>query len=196
MNTALRLTLTAVLLSLFTGCATPRIIVLSDPLDAREHNDLGAAHEASGELDLALRSYAEAADKDPSWDQPLINLGNVHAAMGDWDAAAAAYRKAVRRNSGNPEAMNNLAYALVQSGDLPGALEWSGRALKLAPGNPTFMGTGALALFETGQSDRALELVDRALQALPEADPLRPDLAALKSRILHQDPENLPGNQP
>ena len=39
------------------GCATPRIVVLSDPLDAREHNDLGGSYEAAGQLDLALKSY-------------------------------------------------------------------------------------------------------------------------------------------
>jgi Flp pilus assembly protein TadD len=196
MRNALPSVLTVLLIVLCTGCATPRIIVLSDPLDAREHNDLGVSHEASGELDLARRSYAEAADRDPSWDQPLINLGNTHAAQGEWDAAATAYKKAIRRNSGNPESMNNLAYALVQMGEHPEAVEWSRKALELAPDNPIFMGTGALALFEAGHPDLASGLVDRALRILPETDPLRPKLAALKLRILRADTGHGAESQP
>jgi Flp pilus assembly protein TadD len=187
------ITLAVALIHLIAGCATPRIIVLSDPLDAREHNDLGAAHEASGELDLAQRAYAEAADKDPTWDQPLINLGNVHAALGDWPSAAASYRRALRRGPDNPEAMNNLAYALVQTGDIAAALSWSGRSLDLDPGNPVFMSTRALALLESGESDQALQIVDQVLAGLPADSPMRPDILSLRERILHVGQMNATG---
>lgn len=186
MNIAVRAILFLTLL--LAGCATPRIVVLSDPLDARERNDLGVSYESAGEPDLALQAYAEAADKDPSWDQPLINLGNVHAALGRWPEAEDGYRRALRRNPGNPEAMNNLAYSLARQGRDSEALEWSGKALDLDPGNPLFACTRALALLQAGRRDEAVALLDGVLHTLPGDDPLRPDAAALRERALRAAP--------
>jgi tetratricopeptide (TPR) repeat protein len=135
-----RLAIVLLLLCL-AGCSLPRVIVLNDPLDAREHNDLGVAYEASGEADLALREYQRAADLDRQWDRPLLNRGNVLAGMQDWQEAAASYRAALRRNPANGEAMNNLAWVLLQQGDLEQARLWAGRALDTAPDNPAFRET-------------------------------------------------------
>jgi tetratricopeptide (TPR) repeat protein len=165
------------------GCATPRIVVLSDPLDAREHNDLGASYETSGELDLALKAYETAAAKDRSWDQPLINLGNVHSALGDWTQAAASYRQALKRNPENSEAMNNLAYALVNLDESREALEWSSKAVQAEPANPLFRATLAQALAGTGEREKALALLDETLQTLSSGDPLHGEMSALRDRI-------------
>jgi tetratricopeptide (TPR) repeat protein len=165
------------------GCATPRVVVLSDPLDAREHNDLGVSYEAAGQLDLALKSYAAAAAKDRAWEQPLINLGNVHAAQGDWEQAARSYRAALKRNPENSEAMNNLAYALVSLEKPREAMEWSARAVNAEPGNPVFKATLALALARTNERDKALALLDETLQALSPGDHLYGEMTALRVRI-------------
>jgi len=165
------------------GCATPRIVVLSDPLDAREHNDLGASYETSGELDLALKAYETAAAKDRSWDQPLINLGNVHSARGDWTQAAASYRQALKRNPENSEAMNNLAYALVNLDEPREALEWSSMAVQAEPGNPLFRATLAQALAGTGEREKALALLAETLETLFVDDPLREKIAVLRDQI-------------
>lgn len=186
MNIAVRAILFLTLI--LAGCATPRIVVLSDPLDARERNDLGVSYESAGESDLALQAYAEAADKDPSWDQPLINLGNVHAARSRWSEAEDAYRKALRRNPANPEAMNNLAYILARQKRASEALEWSGTALALDSGNPLFMSTRALALLQSGRRDEAITLLDQTLSVLPADDPLRQEAAALLDRALRAAP--------
>jgi tetratricopeptide (TPR) repeat protein len=189
MPSALRIIVLALLLA---GCATPRIVVLSDPLDAREHNDLGVSHESAGDMDLALQAYAEAADEDPSWDQPLINLGNVHAADGRWNEAEDAYRSALRRNPANPEAMNNMASVLASQGKASEALEWSGRALDLAPDEPLFMGTRALALLQAGRRAEGIALLDRVLNVLPAGDPLREAAADLRLHALQAAPgENI-----
>ncbi len=165
------------------GCAVPRVVVLSDPLDAREHNDLGVSYETSGELDLALKAYETAADKDRSWDQPLINLGNAHAAKGDWAQAASGYRQALKRNPENTEAMNNLAYALVNLDEPDEALEWSSRAVRTEPGNPLFRATLAQALAGTGERERALALLAETLRTLSPDDPLHEKIRGLRERI-------------
>lgn len=170
------------------GCATPRIVVLSDPLDAREHNDLGASYEASGELDLAMRAYETAAAKDRTWDQPLINLGNVHAALGDWAQAEARYRQALKRNPQNPEAMNNLAFAQINLGQAQEALDWSAKALRIEPANTLFKATRALALSRSGGKVEALELLDEILQDLPAKDPMREKIIGLRDQIANVAP--------
>lgn len=134
--------LLAVFLTLFfTGCSMPRVIVLNDPLDAREHNDLGVAYEASGEADLALREYQKAADLDEQWDRPLLNRGNVLAGQQSWEEAAESYRAALDRNPVNGEAMNNLAWVLLQQGDAEQARLWAERAVEAEPDNPAFRDT-------------------------------------------------------
>lgn len=166
-----------------TGCAAPRVVVLSDPLDAREHNDLGVAYEAAGKTDLALQSYAAAAGKDQSWDQPLINRGNALAATGNWPEAEASYLQALQRNPRNPEAMNNLAFALLNRGKTADALEWSATALAIEPGNAVFKATRAQALVASGDKASALVLLRDALEGLPADDPLRGKITALQKRI-------------
>lgn len=170
------------------ACATPGITVLSDPLDAREHNDLGVTHEASGRPDLALEAYARAAEKDRTWDQPPLNHGNVHASGGNWDEAEKSYRLALKRNPRNPEAMNNLAYALTERGRGAEALEWAAKALAVEPDNPAFRGTMARALSRTGRKAEALALVRRTLLDLPPGDPRREKLHALQGQITDAPP--------
>lgn len=128
---------------LLAGCSKPlpRVIVLNDALDARGHNDLGVAYEASDEHDLALREYKRAAELDTSWERPLINQGNVLAAEGDWKQAAQCYRAALRRAPENGEAMNNLAWVLYRQGEVEQARVWIDKALAISPENPAFQDT-------------------------------------------------------
>jgi Tfp pilus assembly protein PilF len=141
--------LLASFLALFVaGCSLPRVIVLNDPLDAREHNDLGVAYEASGEPDLALREYRKAAELDKQWDRPLYNSGNVLAGRQSWQEAAESYQAALDRNPENGEAMNNLAWVLLQQGDPEQARLWAERAVEAEPDNPAFRDT----LAETEES--------------------------------------------
>ena len=94
------------------GCS--HLVLLHDPLSAREHNDLGAAYETQGKFDLAAREYRAALRLDPRLGLARVNLGNVAAARGDWPAAERCYRRALRDSSTDADAMNNLAVALVR----------------------------------------------------------------------------------
>lgn len=102
---------------LFTGCGrVPRIIVLTDPLSAEEHLDLGVSYERKGELDLAAREYERALRRDRNLVQARINLGNVRMARKEYREAGEEYRKALSLHPGHPEASNNLAWAAILSG--------------------------------------------------------------------------------
>jgi tetratricopeptide (TPR) repeat protein len=158
---------------LLTGCALPRVIVLNDPLDARQHNDLGVAYERRGETDLALREYDRAAAQAKEWARPLINRGNVEAGLGRWREAQKSYRQALRREPLHAEAMNNLAWALLQTQEPEEAREWARKAVAAAPGEPAFLDTLAGIELARGDVAAAREAVERGLELAPAGEILR-----------------------
>lgn len=126
---------------LLAGCSLPRVIVLHDPLNAQEHNDLGVSYQANGEFDLALREYQRAAELDKRWARPLINKGNTFVALEQWSQAAGLYRDALQRQPEQAEAMNNLAWVLLQQGDLVQARHWAEKAVASSPHTVAYLDT-------------------------------------------------------
>ena len=110
-----RLALTAVLVTL-SACSMPRVVLLTDPLTAREHVDLGLAYERRGMTELAEKEYTKAADMEPTWALPYFNLGNVAYSRKDLAAAERYYSRAQERDPNNPDTMNNLALVLHETG--------------------------------------------------------------------------------
>ncbi len=137
---------------LLVGCSMPRVIVLHDPLDAREHNDLGVSYQADGEFDLALREYRRAADLDDRWARPLINGGNTLVALEQWSQAAELYQDALHRQPEQAEAMNNLAWVLLQQGDLAQARHWAERAVAASPHTTAYLDTLAAVQARQGEA--------------------------------------------
>lgn len=182
----MRLFLLAIALLLLGGCALPRVIVLNDPLDARQHNDLGVAYEQRKEYDLALREYDRAAELDNGWGRPLINRGNVFAARGDWQQAEKSYRQALRREPADGEAMNNLAWALLQRGDTEQALAWAQRAVAALPKDPACRDTLAGIQIARGERIPARKAVEEAL-ALSPSEELR---RGLEEKLLLLDAQH------
>lgn len=161
--------LTILIFFLLAGCSLPRIIVLNDPLDAREHNDLGVSYQQRGEPDLAIREYERAAELAGDWARPLINRGNVLAARGDLWQAEKSYRLALRREPDNAEAMNNLAWVLLQADEAEEALEWAEKAAAETPREGAVLDTLADIQIARQNYSAARRTVVRAL--LLELDP-------------------------
>jgi len=109
-----RIVLALAVIAALAGCS--HIVVLHDPLSAREHNDLGVVYETNGQLDLAAREYRRALGLDPHLARARVNLGNTEAARGRWAGAERCYRRALADAAGDPDAMNNLAMALLRQG--------------------------------------------------------------------------------
>jgi tetratricopeptide (TPR) repeat protein len=100
------------------GCSrVPRIIVLSDPLTAAEHVELGVAYERKGELDLARREYERALLKDGKFHRARVNLGNIFLAKKEYGKAREEYLAALELQPGDAEATNNLSWAAIFSGE-------------------------------------------------------------------------------
>ena len=165
---------------LLGGCSLPRLIVLNDPLSARQHNDLGVAYEQRGDYDLAMREYWRAAELDRDWAVPLVNLGNVHASQSDWPAAVASYEEALMINSDSVEAMNNLAWALVQAARPAEALSWARQAVATASDDPHCWDTLAAVYQALQRPADARQAAERGLTLNPPPR-LR---TSLESRLL------------
>jgi Tfp pilus assembly protein PilF len=132
------------LLLLTGGCSrVPRIIVLSDPLTAAEHVELGVAYERKGELDLARREYESALRKDGKLHRARVNLGNVFLAKKEYGKARKEYLRAMELRPGDAEATNNLSWAAILSGE--GIAEALGRMEPVVSGpegrRPAFLDT-------------------------------------------------------
>jgi Tfp pilus assembly protein PilF len=95
----------------------PRIIVLSDPLTAVEHVELGVAYERKGERDLARREYERALRKDGKFYQARLNLGNIFLAKKEYVKAREEYLLALELRPGDADATNNLTWAAIFSGE-------------------------------------------------------------------------------
>jgi len=174
-----RMVLSVGVVLLLCGCTLPRIIVLNDPLDARQHNDLGISYEQRGDYDLARREFQRAAELEKKWLVPLINLGNVHAHQTDWPAAIASYQQVLQVEPDNPEALNNLAWVLVQAGRPAEALPLAQRAVALNAGNPSCWDTLADVYLALDRLEDAREAVVRGLSLNPPPE-LR---TALESKL-------------
>ncbi|MCM2358312.1 MAG: tetratricopeptide repeat protein [Geobacteraceae bacterium] len=167
--------------ALLCGCTLPRIIVLNDPLNAREHNDLGVSYQQRSEFDLAIREYERAAELDADWARPVLNRGNVHAARGEWLLAGKYYWQALRREPENAEAMNNLAWALLQAGEVADALDWARKAVAADSREPAYLDT--LAEIQIARRDLAA-----ARLTLEQALTLSPDeglRSSLEKKLAH-----------
>ena len=122
----------ALIVFALTACSTPRIVILNDPLTAREHVDLGLAYEHKGLLDLAKKEYLKAVDIQDTWEVPYFNLGNVAYSQKDLKNAETYYRKALNLDQQNPDIMNNLANLLHDMGRNEEAMVLIDKALAIA----------------------------------------------------------------
>jgi tetratricopeptide (TPR) repeat protein len=99
---------------LLSGCTSPRIVVVKDPLTPEEHLNLGVAYEKNGDFDNAIKEYELAAKKQPI---AYLYLGNVHFQKKEWAQAEHDYKKAIEIDPNSADAHNNLAWLYYSQGE-------------------------------------------------------------------------------
>ncbi len=117
------------------------IIILHDPLSAKEHVELGYTYEKQKDYKNAIYQYKMAIRKDSHYDLAYFDLGNVYVETKNYEKAVKCYKKAIELNSKNANALNNLAYAYYKLGDYEHAKFCILKALKLNPNNKDYINT-------------------------------------------------------
>lgn len=171
--------LLSLLFFMLSACSMPRVIVLNDPLDARQHNDLGASYDQRQEYDLALREYQRAAALDKKWALPYFNQGNVYVKQARWTDAIEAYETALLITPNSAWILNNLAWVQIEHGERAVGLELAEKAVSKEQDNPAFWDTLASGYLKVGRFADAETAVEKAL-ALEPAPGLR---AALLEKL-------------
>jgi tetratricopeptide (TPR) repeat protein len=93
-----------------SACADmPRFFKPADPLSADQHFRLGAALEADGRPDEALRQYQRVVRLDAANPEGWIALGNLLYKRGDYQRAEYDYQRALNVSPSHVGAQNNLA---------------------------------------------------------------------------------------
>ncbi|MDO8444501.1 MAG: tetratricopeptide repeat protein [Deltaproteobacteria bacterium] len=113
-----RLTIISIL-AFLSGCGTlSRIVIVKDPLSAKEHADLASIYEEKGEYDLAIKEGEEALRNDSGNLKALISLGNSHLQKGEHKKAEKYYKKAMKIDPKNGDLLNNMAMLYLSMGRL------------------------------------------------------------------------------
>ena len=151
------------------GCATARPTPLLTP---QEHNDLGVAYQARGEIEAATREYRRALAQDPAFLRAWINLGNASLEAGKSVEAVAAYERAHELSPANPEVLNNLAWALHLE---PQSLDRAERLIRDALAQtPTprhlYLDTLGAILVKKGALEEAGAVLEEGLRLAPPDD--------------------------
>lgn len=154
------------------GCATPAIIVPTDPLSPDEHVRLGATYEREGRADLAAREYEAAIRRERRHAGAHLGLGNLAAARGDLVEAERRYRAALAVDPRLADALNNLAWVYLQRGEKADeAASLARQALEAQPGRAAYYAdTLGLALTRAGRPAEGVAALERALAAVPPSE--------------------------
>ena len=116
------------------AAATLRQALQLCPDDAVIRNNLGSALRASGDMDGALRAYAEVTEKAPELAAGWYNLGKTLKVLARMEEAREALVRAVAAEPGHVPAREALADTLKALGDIDGAAAAYRQAVHDDPG--------------------------------------------------------------
>ncbi|MBI3439333.1 MAG: tetratricopeptide repeat protein [Proteobacteria bacterium] len=129
-----------------------------NPGNAAYYYNHGAALQALGRFDEAVRAYDRALKLKPDATEAYNNRGNALQALNRYDEALASYDKALALQPRNAQAHNNRGNALQALERFQDAIECYDYALALRPDY-------AVALFSRGNALRALGRFDEAIES-------------------------------
>jgi protein O-mannosyl-transferase len=130
--------------------------------------NFGAALDAKGQLDEAIRQFQAALRLKPDDTLARNNLGAALCKKGQTDEAVRQLQEALRLKPDYADAHNNLGTALDQKGQSDKAIWQYQEALRLKPDYAEARNNLGLALGRKGQSDEAIRHYQEALRLKPD----------------------------
>jgi Flp pilus assembly protein TadD len=143
--------------------------------DSRLH--VAEAAAASGNKDLAVRMYGEAATADPANNVLQAQAATAIAKLGQIDLARSLIEHDLKARPGNPVLLHAAAHMAIEAGDTKQALAIYDRLLANNPGDVNAKVDKAVALDLIGRHDLAQPLYREALQVRAGDPVIANDLA-------------------
>src|SRR5208337_643687 len=109
-------------------------LLLTNPDDARIHNNLGSALGMKGRYAEAITEFEKALELDPQYHTTDANLGRAQLAVGRPDDAIASFQKGVQYYPESADLHNYLGLALSRKGRIDEAQAEFAKALEINPG--------------------------------------------------------------
>ncbi|MDP9361584.1 MAG: tetratricopeptide repeat protein [Acidobacteriota bacterium] len=156
-----------------------RVALARNPQDARSHNGLGVALNATGDSQGAVREFRAALAADPKAPEPYRSLGRIELTAGRKKEAAALLEKSINLK---PDAQTYAALALAR-GDLDDAIRRYREAIAVDPKSADVHNDLAATLALKGRDQEAREEYEKALRLAPGQYDAHMNLGALLSRM-------------
>jgi tetratricopeptide (TPR) repeat protein/mono/diheme cytochrome c family protein len=138
------------------------------PADFTGHYNLGAALQAEGRLDEAVRALREAVRLSPARATARNTLGTALQAQGKREEAAREYEEAVRLEPTYASARYNLGQLRLAAGERQEAERDFREAARLQPDDADVQAQLGAVLQENGKLDEAVDRARRALALDPD----------------------------
>jgi protein O-mannosyl-transferase len=138
------------------------------PLNARAHNNLGAAWDNVHENERAMQEYRESIRRWWGYSEAHNNLGNDLVKAGRLAEGADEFAAALATNPKNAEAAYNLGNTLVLLGRRPEAIDAYRKTVAIKPGYAEAHANLGLELFDSGQIPAAFVEYREALRLDPK----------------------------
>ena len=146
------------------------------PGDFTAHYNLGAALEAQGRLEEAVRELQAAVRANPAHATARNTLGSAFEAQGRRELAAREYREALRIDPGYASAHYNLGRLLLEEGHTEDAIDHYRAAARIEPGDAALQAQLGAALQQAGRLAEAIEQARKALALDPGLESARYNL--------------------
>ncbi len=145
-----------------------KALLVTNPEDARLHNNLGTALVMAGKQAEAVPEFEKALEIDPEFLRVYFNLGRAYLTAGEPEWAIAEFRKGLEYDKESADLHYSLGLALAstnQFGEAKGEFE---QALKINPqdGNAHF--ALGVVLARQKETDAAIEEFREALRINPK----------------------------
>ncbi len=143
---------------------------------------LGDLYLGRNRLSDAQRAFERSVDASPWNAEALSKLGQVYGRQGDLLRAELRLQEALHYAPCLAPALNNLAFIARKRGRFQESIELYDQSIGCDPGSyVAHLGLGHIYYSDVRERERAAQHYTRALELL---DPLSPDAAMLKTRIL------------
>jgi tetratricopeptide (TPR) repeat protein len=137
------------------------------PQAAHLHLNMGLAHLAAGDLDLAATCCRRALDLDSQNERSWCSLGEIEVKRGDRAAACAAYERGMNLPSAKGRAAMALGHLLCEQQRYEAGLEAYVQGISQVPANALLHLSLGAAKFALGNCREAKAAYRKALQLKP-----------------------------